>query len=289
MATADRIAEVDNDTLEQNPGPFEALYKHWERHQWSPYDIDLTTDAESFQALTESEQQGFIWVFSHRFTAESQVALQLAPFLEHAPDWAMQIAISTQIADEHRHLQSVLRVYEEVFGVTGGVDTVAQIATDNMDVVMETLEGELQRWVGGLRDTGTPEAYFKAVNAYHLAAEGVIARTAQNLTAGQYQRFGTFPGLTEGQRHVARDEARHIGIGVAYVRRVLEQEPAAREWLEDVMDAFATQATELLETALAADMHDQVVEGYGVEPIAFYEEGMRLLRMRLRSVGYLTD
>jgi hypothetical protein len=36
-------------------------------------------------------------------------------------------------------------------------------------------------------------------------------------------------------------------------------------------------------------MHEQVVEGYGVEPVAFYEEAIRLLGMRVRSLGYITD
>jgi hypothetical protein len=50
-----------------------------------------------------------------------------------------------------------------------------------------------------------------AVVVYHLLGEGVIARTAQNLAADKYERLA-FPGLAEGQRLVARDEARHIGI-----------------------------------------------------------------------------
>ena len=69
----------------------------------------------------EEERQGFIWAFAHRFHAEFNVASLLAPFLQYAPHYEMQLLIATQVADEHRHLQSVLRVYEEVFGVRSGV------------------------------------------------------------------------------------------------------------------------------------------------------------------------
>ena len=51
-----------------------------------------------------------------------------------------------------------------------------------------------------------------------------MARTAQNLVGDQYARYGSFPGLAAGQRRVARDEARHIGIGVSYVRQRLAED-----------------------------------------------------------------
>jgi len=38
--------------------------------------------------------------------------------------------IATQVADEHRHLQSVLRIYEEVFGVKGGFEAIRQMADE---------------------------------------------------------------------------------------------------------------------------------------------------------------
>jgi hypothetical protein len=31
------------------------------------------------------------------------------------------------------------------------------------------------------------------------------------------------------------------------------------------------------------------VEGYGVEPVAFYEEAIRLLGIRMRPIGCITD
>ena len=77
---------------------------------------------------------------------------------------------------------------------------------------------------GKLSATSDEDEFLAAVVVYHLLAEGVIARTAQNLAATQYERLA-FPGLAEGQRLVARDEARHIGIGVSYVRRRMDQAP----------------------------------------------------------------
>jgi len=101
-----------DDELERRTTPYAALYEHWERHQWSALALDLTTDAASFQALSQTERDGLVWIFANRFHAEFNVARLLAPFLLAAPDYGMQLLLATQVADEHRHLQTVLRIYE---------------------------------------------------------------------------------------------------------------------------------------------------------------------------------
>lgn len=291
MSTSEPATSTDfgNEALEQHAGPFRSLYSHWEAHQWSPLELDLTTDAESFAGLDKEAKQGFIWIFAHRFHAEFNVAGLLAPFLNYAPHYEMQLLIATQIADEHRHLQSVLRVYEDVFGVQGGFEAIREVADANRDIIADTLYGELDAKVYNLADSGSEEDYVKAVVSYHILAEGVGARTAQNLAAGQYAKYGDFPGLTEGQKRVARDEARHIGIGVTYLRQMLAHHPDARSWVDAILDEFGILAANMLETAVADDMHEQVLAGYGVEPTGFYEEAIRLLQIRMRSIGYLDD
>jgi ribonucleotide reductase beta subunit family protein with ferritin-like domain len=283
------IDPAELEDLEERGRPFRALYEHWEANQWSPFDIDLTRDRASFEALDETSRDGFLWIFSHRFHAEFSVARLLAPFLRHAPDWDMQVLIATQVADEHRHMQGVLRIYDEVFGVRG-IDAARALADQHSDFVRETLNVTLDEILLQLDRTGAVDDYVRSAVAYHLIAEGVVARCAQNLAAGQYERYGSFPGLTAGQRLVARDEARHIGIGVSYVRRMLADVPEARTWVDDVLTLFATQAAELLQRALGEEgLHVQALAGYGVEPTGFYNEAMRLLRVRMRSIGYLDD
>src|SRR4029077_14667752 len=102
-------AEVE--ALEGRASPFSALYSHWERNQWSALALDLETDRTSFEALDESSQAGMVWIFAHRFHAEFSVARLQAPFLLVAPTYDVQLLLATQVADEHRHLQAVLRIY----------------------------------------------------------------------------------------------------------------------------------------------------------------------------------
>ena len=275
------------EALEERATPYRALYAHWERTQWSSLALDLSTDRESFAALGPDEQAGMVWIFAHRVHAEFNVARLLAPFLLAAPGYDLQLLLATQVADEHRHLQAVLRIYEEVFRVQGGIEAVRELADRNMDPVAEALYARLEHYVSRLSESSDEDAFLAAVTAYHLLAEGVIARTAQNLAAPQYERLD-FPGLGRGQRLVARDEARHIGIGVSYARSRLEREPErARAVVGEVIEDFGELAARLLATANDEGMGELVAAGYGVEPEGFYAEAMRLLQLRLRSIGFL--
>jgi ribonucleotide reductase beta subunit family protein with ferritin-like domain len=275
--------------LEERARPVRALYDHWERTQWGVLDIDFATDAATFAALGEAEQQGFVWIFAHRFHAEFNVARLLAPFLAAAPSYEMELLLATQIGDEHKHLQCVLRIYEEVFGVKGGIAAVRELADRNIDPVASMLYEALDRWVLAVGNGGDERAFLQAVFGYHLLGEGVVARTAQNLAIGQYESVGDFPGLIQGQRLVARDEARHIGIGVSYARsRLTENRREAVEAVTEVLDDFAALASRGLEIG-KAQLENILQDGYGVDANAFYAEAMRLLRLRLKSIGYLDE
>lgn len=286
MATGELKVTAEDAELEETATPFAALYAHWERSHWSPLDIDFTTDAETFSAMSESDQHGFVWMFANRFHAEFNVARLLAPFLLAAPDWEMQLLLATQVADEHRHLQCVLRVYEDVFGVRGGIEEVRKLADEGLDPVSKTLlYDKLEEWTLPLLERQDEDTFLQAVVAYHLVGEGVVARTGQYLAARQYGRYRGFPGLVEGQRRVSRDEARHIGIGVSYVRRRME---ADREHTSELIGSMAAQlfelAGEMLDTA-NTQMSDLVDSGYGVTPQEFYEVAMQLTQRRLKSIG----
>lgn len=284
-AQAETLAEEQ--ALEERASPFRALYEHWESTQWAVHQLDLSTDTETFATLSEAEQKGMIWIFAHRFHAEFSVATLLAPFLAAAPDYEMKLMLATQTADEYRHLQCVLRIYDEIFGVKGGIEAVRALADQNIDPVAAMLYDALDRSILALREDRSIEAFVKAVFAYHLIGEGVVARTAQNLAVGQYEKLG-FPGLAAGQRLVARDEARHIGIGVSFLRRrMADDRERTVGALVGSVEEFVSLAERGLE--LGRGLEDILQEGYGVDSKAFYAEAMRLFDVRMRSIGFFED
>jgi ribonucleotide reductase beta subunit family protein with ferritin-like domain len=278
--------QVQIEQFAQGPRPFRALYEHWERHQWSPLAIDFSTDAATFAALDEPTRDGLVWVFAHRFHAEFNVAALLAPFLLAAPDYEVQLLLATQVADEHRHIQSVLRVYSDVFAVEGEIAAVKALADTQLDPVAAALYAALDDVVSVLETSRDEDSFLKAVVAYHLIGEGSIGRTNQNFVAAQFDRVGSFPGLREAQRHAVRDEVRHIGIGVSYARRRLARDGVrARALIEEIVQGFEALGNSLLEHA-APGLLDDFVGAYGAEPATLWAEVLHQLRLRLRSIGF---
>ena len=115
----------------------------------------------------------------------------------------------------------------------------------------------------------------------------MIARAGQTLAARRYDDLQGVPGLIEGQRLVGRDEARHIGIGVSYLRSRMDADPTrTRALVAEVLDDLLPVAASMLERA-NNDLGELAVSGYGVNPEAFYREVMRLTDVRLRSIGFI--
>ena len=287
------LVRVDREAVEiqefvADPRPFRALYEHWERHQWSPFEIDFSVDAASFAALDEQTRTRLVWVFAHRFHAEFNVAALLAPFLLAAPDYDVQLLLATQVADEHRHIESLLRVHAKVFGVQGGFDAVKALADAQLDPVAASMYEALDGIVRALETSRDEDTFLRAVVAYHLLAEGSIGRANQTFVATQFDRVGSFPGLREAQRLAVRDEVRHIGIGVSYARRRLARDgQPVRALITELVDGFHAFGENLLEHT-SPELADEFAEAYGAQPTTLWAEVKRQLQLRLRSIG-VTD
>jgi ribonucleotide reductase beta subunit family protein with ferritin-like domain len=271
--------------LEDHARPLRAIYEHWERHQWSPYEVDLATDAASFAALGDERRESLLWILAQRFHAEFNVAGLLGPFLTAAPDYESALVLATQVADEFRHVQAVVRVYEEVIGIEGGVEAIREHADAHMDPVSTTLYAALDDTVRPLADSRDPDTFLRAVFGYHVIGEGVVGQTTQSILPSQLASFGSFPGLLEAQRLAIRDESRHIGFGVTHVRRrVAEDREHAWSVFGYIVEGFQAICTQLLETD-GPGLRDKFLTTYGLEPEQIFGETMRQLRLRMRSIG----
>jgi ribonucleotide reductase beta subunit family protein with ferritin-like domain len=227
-----------------------------------------------------------MWIFAHRFQAEYNVAALLAPFLLAAPDYDIQLLLATQVADEHRHVESLLKVYSEVFGISGGTAAVRRLADEHLDPVAAALYETLDGVVRELEMSRDEDTFLRAVLAYHVIGEGSIGRANQQLAAAQLKRIGAFPGMVEVQRLAVRDEVRHIGIGVSFCRRCLSRDPRrAGAVINEVVTGFRALGSRLLDTVVPT-MTGELGVAYGAEPEVVWGQVLRQLRVRLRSMGY---
>ena len=209
----------------------------------------MSVDAKSFAALDEKTRAGLVWVFAHRFHAEFNVAGLLAPFLLAAPDYDVQLLLATQVADEHRHIESVVRVYSEVFGIEGGIGAVKALADAQIDPVAASLYEALDGVVRALEQSRDEDAFLRAVVAYHLLAEGSIGRANQTFVAGAVRsgRFLSRPagGATAGG---ARRGAPHRHRRLVRPPAPRPRRPAARALISELVDAFRELGENLLES-----------------------------------------
>jgi ribonucleoside-diphosphate reductase beta chain len=274
-----------DEELEERAVPFRALFEHWERTRWSLGDLTYDVDRASFEQLDDAGRDRMRFLFAHRFDGESIVAGLMTPFVAAAPDLDVGLLMSTQLVDEMRHVKAIVRIYEEVFGVSGGMPVVQALADEARDPATAQLYDRLESWIEALAADPSPDAYLRAVTAYHIVGEGVVARVSTQLSTPLFQTWGEFPGILAGQRLVSRDESRHIGIGVTYARRAVAADPE-RAW--QLIGEVVTDSVGVFEEIVAAvdgEFDALVSDRYGASSGDYFAAAQRLLGIRMRSIG----
>jgi ribonucleoside-diphosphate reductase beta chain len=95
---------------------YRQLYELWERQQWLTQELDFTRDREDWLGFPEEERVQRMYGLSSFFIGEQRVTEELGPMMRAAPTEEMRIFLSTQIADEARHVRFFDRFYSEVGG-----------------------------------------------------------------------------------------------------------------------------------------------------------------------------
>src|SRR3954447_18794523 len=98
---------------------YRQLYELWERQQWATQDLDFTQDRIDWEGFDSDERFQRMTGLSAFFIGEQRVTAELGPIMRAVPDEDMRIFLSTQIADEARHVAFFDRFYAEV-GVLEG-------------------------------------------------------------------------------------------------------------------------------------------------------------------------
>lgn len=217
MCHADAVAA-------ERPKPQE-LYVRWEKQQWSAQAIDLEQDRRALagdlpaavrEALTESIAT---------FIVGEYTGLDLlGPILTGAPEEADHLFVGTQIADETRHTQLMLRFGEELLGLDGDprrmlVQAWELLAPSHRE--LNLIEAEIVREL-----QAHPSDYgrwIRAVTHFHLVTEGVLALVGQRVFLNELRDTTQLPGVKAGFTAMCRDESRHVSYGLHALRRGFQE------------------------------------------------------------------
>src|SRR5437763_868930 len=133
----------------------------------------------------------------------------------------MRIFLSTQVADEARHVAFFDRFYREVGvceadGLRERLDATSEHLNDDFRKLFdEMLHDRVDRLAA---EPGDMVALVEAITLYHLVIEGSLALTGQHFIIDYNEREGTLPAFVEGFTNVARDEHRHVAFGARFLR-----------------------------------------------------------------------
>src|SRR3954466_3825855 len=123
---------------------YRQLYELWERQQWATQDLDFTQDRIDWEGFDEEERFQRMTGLSAFFIGEQRVTAELGPIMRAVPDEDMRIFLSTQIADEARHVVFFDRFYREVGvyeadGLKERLDATAEHLNDDFKTLFDEM------------------------------------------------------------------------------------------------------------------------------------------------------
>jgi ribonucleoside-diphosphate reductase beta chain len=284
-ATSDPALQSAADRGEANLLTYNELYRLWERQQWSVYELDFSQDRIDWhERIPPDERFQRMYGLSSFFVGEQRVEAELGPMMRAMPDEDMRIFLSTQIADEARHVAFFNRFYEEV-GVLeadslGGrlEETSAHLNPKFRELFDEMLKSRVDRLASEPEDL---ESLVEAVTIYHMVIEGMLALTGQHFIIDYNETVGTLPGFVEGFNNVARDEHRHVAFGSRFLRDMAQADEKYREAIVRTL----AEAGPVADGVLTPPWYEEGQDLFGVSIDETREFAMKALDRRLKVIG----
>ena len=284
-ATSDPALQSAADRGEAHLLSYNELYRLWERQQWSVYELDFTQDRIDWhERIPPDERFQRMYGLSSFFVGEQRVEAELGPMMRAMPDEDMRIFISTQIADEARHVAFFNRFYEEV-GVLEAdslqgrlEETSAHLNPKFRELFDEMLKSRVDRLATEPEDL---EALVEAVTLYHMVIEGMLALTGQHFIIDYNESVGTLPGFVEGFNNVARDEHRHVAFGARFLREMSQRDDRYREAIVRTL----AESGPVADGVLTPPWYEEGQDLFGVSIEETREFAMKALDRRLKVIG----
>ena len=284
--TSDPALQESADRGETKLLTYKELYELWERQQWRTQDIDFEQDRHDWWSFPAEERYQRMYGLSSFFIGEQEVTGELGPMIHAAPTEEMKIFLSTQIADEARHVRFFDRFYSEV-GVLEADSLHARLEETSRHLnpsfhqLFDEMLGARTRRLG--EDPTDQVALVEAVTLYHMIIEGMLALTGQHFIIDYNEREGVLPGFVQGFNLIARDEHRHVAFGARFLREKANEDA---EYAEAIQRALA-EALPIAESVLVPPWADELdpVQLFGVSLDDTRAFAMQALSRRLKVIG----
>jgi len=265
------------------------LYRLWERQQWLTQELDFSQDRIDWhERIPEAERFQRMYGLSSFFIGEQKVADELGPIMRAAPREDQRIFLSTQIADEARHVQffdrffSEVGVLEETTELSQRLEALQEHVNESFDMLFdELLKERVDRLAA---EPGDRKALIEAITLYHMVIEGMLALTGQHFIIDYNERVGTLPGFVEGFSNVARDEHRHIAFGVRFLSDQVREDERNREVIQGMLEKATPIADGVIDPPWPEEEDSDLFGASREETHAF---AAQCLTRRLKVIGLM--
>jgi ribonucleoside-diphosphate reductase beta chain len=204
---------------------YRELYYRWERQQWEAGSIDFSDDRRQWDEMSPELQRSLLWMLSSFYVGKEQITQALVPFVDSAPSEEQQVYLTTQLVDEARHTVFFDRFYADVISeratdMKARLDLqVDRLNEGSRRLLLDVLPAASARIRGDLTDLS---ALVEGVALCHIVTEAVAGLTLQRYILDLVAEAGMLPGFRCGFTAVARDETRHVGFGVRFLKEMVE-------------------------------------------------------------------
>jgi ribonucleoside-diphosphate reductase beta chain len=227
----------------------QTLYRRWESSQWSPFEIDLERDRAQWAELSGEDRDLVYWVLASLMVAEERITTKFSGLVGAYGSEEEATFLATQQVDEARHMQFYARFQDEVVDSPAAIAAHVERAREQLSAAFERIfdQALVQAHDQLLASPDDLAAKVRFVTIYHLILEGTLGLTSFRFVTAYLEREDLLRGFVEGYSEIHRDETRHIGYGVWFLREAVRDQPAMadviREALRELLPAVAEALT----------------------------------------------
>lgn len=231
----------------------QALYRHWEESQWSPWEIDLAADHAQWDALEDRSLVSF--VLGSLMVAEERITTKFSGLVGAEGSEEEVTFLATQQVDEARHMQFYARFQDEVVSEPAVIAQHVERAREQVSPAFQAIFDD--KLVAAhnrlLTDPGDRGAKVAFVMIYHQILEATLGLTTFEFATRYLEREGLLPGFVAGYTKIHHDEHRHIAYGTWFLRRAVAGTPAMADVIRQTLRELLPAVAEALTPPAGAD------------------------------------
>lgn len=265
--------------LDFDSKPMQLFQKAKKLGIWNPSDIDLSKDREQWKGFTKDEQGIIIHLSAMFMAGEEAVTTDLLPLISVVAKEKRieeEIFLTSFLWEEAKHTEFFARFVNEV------IDGAPDFESYHDPLYKILFYDKLPAALHALWTDDSPRAQLKASVTYNMIVEGTLAETGYAAYSKMLEENDLLPGLRQGIELLKRDESRHIAFGLYFINRLLAENPALREYVENEIEVLLNDATNIIHEIF--ERYGEEVP-FGLDKEWFLDYAVRQFQFRMDALG----